>query len=266
MDNILLEKLSDYLNNNPDLITIREINKVSKILNNDNLALNFLLKEYLEYEYDYLKILNKLNVIDYMNNSYYKNIKLNNIKYNNWEIKIDKVKPYELFVCDNFKELNDEIIPQIGYFTKPFYYPTIYKDNRLWMSITPNEINTMKKDISDSFGNVLVLGLGLGYFPYMISLKNNVYNIDVIEIDKSAIDLYNKYIKNQFDSKKINVINYDAKEYIKKLDKKYDFIYIDLWHDVSDGIELYKYFKEYEKIYKDSIFRYWIYDTIKYYL
>ena len=47
MDNILLEKLSDYLNNNPDLITIREINKVSKILNDDNLALNFLLKVYL---------------------------------------------------------------------------------------------------------------------------------------------------------------------------------------------------------------------------
>jgi hypothetical protein len=266
MNQILLEKLSNYLNNNPKEITINQVKKVAKGIP-DKVALSYLLKEYLEYDFDYTKILNELNVKDYINNEYYKNIIFPNKKYNSWEFKHEKYNSYELFVMDDFKEIDGEILPQIGYFNKPFYYPAVFENNRLWMSITPNEINTMKQDISDAYGDVLVVGCGLLYYPYMISNKNNVKSITVIEINEELIDLANKIILSQFENKnKINIIHADAYEYMNNLDKNYDFIYIDIWHDVSDGLLCYNKFKKYEQIYKKSIFRYWIYDTMKFYL
>lgn len=266
MNDKLLEKLSIFLNDNPRQITINQINKVNKGIP-DIIAMKYLLKEYLDYDFDYLKILNELDEKEYINNPYYKNIKIANKKYKNWNLKLDEYKPYELFVMDNFKEINGEILPQIGYFKKPYKYLALYQNNRLWMSITPNEINTMKQDILDAYGDVLVIGCGLLYYPYMISNKNNVKSITVIEINEELIDLANKIILPQFENKnKINIIHADAYEYMNNLDKNYDYIYIDIWHDVSDGILCYNKFKKYEQIYKKSIFRYWIYDTMKFYL
>ena len=136
------------------------------------------------------------------------------------------------------------------------------------MSITPNEVNTMEEDINNSFGNILVVGLGLGYFPYMSHLKKDVLSIDIIEIDKDIISLFKNEILDQFEYKsKINIINSDVYDYFSSNDlSKYDYIYIDIWHDVSDGMKHYLRLKEYEKKYSNVKFRYWIYDTIKYYL
>ena len=136
------------------------------------------------------------------------------------------------------------------------------------MSITPNEVNTMEEDINNSFGNILVVGLGLGYFPYMSHLKKDVLSIDIIEIDKDIISLFKNEILDQFEYKsKINIINSDVYDYFSSNDlSKYDYIYIDIWHDVSDGMKHYLRLKEYEKKYPNVKFRYWIYDTIKYYL
>lgn len=266
MNDKLLEKLSIFLNDNPRQITINQINKVNKGIP-DIIAMKYLLKEYLEFDYDYLKILNELDDKEYINNPYYKNIKIANKKYKNWSIKLAEYKPYELFVMNNFKEKNNEILPQIGYFKKPYKYLAIYQNNRMWMSITPNEINTMKKDIDDAFGNVLVVGVGMLYYPYMISNKDNVKKITVIDNNQEVIDLANNLILPQFENKdKINIINADAYTYLDDLKEEYDFIYIDIWHDVSDGLECYKRFKKYESKYPKSIFRYWIYDTMKFYL
>ena len=266
MNQIILEKLSNYLNNNPKEITINQVKKVAKGIP-DKVALSYLLKEYLEYDFDYTKILNELNVKDYINNEYYKNIIFPNKKYNSWEFKHEKYNSYELFVMDDFKEIDGEILPQIGYFNKPFYYPAVFENNRLWMSITPNEINTMKNDINDAFGNVLVIGVGMLYYTYMISLKSNVKSITVIDIDNNIIKMSKDILLPQFKNKdKIKIINCDAFTYLDNLKEEYDFIYVDIWHDVSDGLPLYKKFKNYESKYPKSIFRYWIYKSMKYYL
>ena len=46
----------------------------------------------------------------------------------------------------------------------------------------------------------------------------------------------------------------------------YDFIFADTWHDPSDGIEMYEKFKNAEKYSPDSVYMYWIEDTLKYYM
>ena len=44
----------------------------------------------------------------------------------------------------------------------------------------------------------------------------------------------------------------------------YDFVFVDIWHDPSDGIDLYLKFKSLEK--KNIKYSYWIEDTIKCYI
>ena len=268
MDNILLEKISEFLNDNPKSITINQVNKVLKSGCSEDYAIKLLLDLYLDYKFDYTKILFKEDINKYLSNPYYKNIKFNTKRCNSWQFKYTKYDPYELFVSDNFFKIDDEIYPHLGYFNKPFRYPSVYQNDRLWMSITPNEVNTMEEDINNSFGNILVVGLGLGYFPYMSHLKKDVLSIDIIEIDKDIISLFKNEILDQFEYKsKINIINSDVYDYFSSNDlSKYDYIYIDIWHDVSDGMKHYLRLKEYEKKYPNVKFRYWIYDTIKYYL
>ena len=46
----------------------------------------------------------------------------------------------------------------------------------------------------------------------------------------------------------------------------YDFVFCDIWHDPSDGVEAYKRLKEYEKLLPNAEFEYWIEQTMKYYM
>ena len=122
----------------------------------------------------------------------------------------------------------------------------------------------MKKSISEATGNVLTYGLGLGYYAYMVSMKDNVESVTIVEKDKGIIDLFTRYILPQFKNKsKIKIINDDAFNYFKK-DIYYDYVFVDIWHDPSDGIDLYLKFKNLEK---DNIkYSYWIEDTLKCYI
>ncbi|MNI89136.1 hypothetical protein D3C73_1465030 [compost metagenome] len=48
--------------------------------------------------------------------------------------------------------------------------------------------------------------------------------------------------------------------------EKYDFVFTDLWHDVSDGIDLYLRMKKIAAQYPDTKFTYWIEKSILCYL
>ena len=271
-DIIVLEKLSYYLNFNSTMINQKQMNYMLKNGLSESMAYRSLLLDYLEIDSPSLKNyftsnLCLLDTLEYLNNPYYKNINFLNVKNNKWEFKISKYEPYELFVKDDFIFENDMVLPSLGYFNKPFYYPSVYENNRLWMSVTPNEINTMKKPIEEACGNVCTIGLGLGYYTYMVSLKENVKSVTVVERDKEVIELFKKYILPQIEFKdKIKIIESDCFSFLDKMDTNYDYLFIDIWHDVSDGIMLYKKILPYEKKYPNTKFRYWIYDTMKYYL
>ncbi len=270
MNEFLFERLSFYLNDYSSFITEDMINDYSHIVDFDTREIiiyaladllkldNYIVENYLK------KTMIELDENVYKSDLYYKNIKLNNVKNNKWSLKYKSYKPYELFVYNDIVvDEKGRMIPQIGYFKEEYEYPVICFNNREWMMITPNEIETMKKPINNAFGNVLTFGLGLGYFAYMASLKENVNSITVVEIDKDAISLFKKYILPQFEHKdKIKIICADA--YTFKYDDWYDYVFIDIWHDPSDGTVAYKYFKDKEK--EGIKYDYWIEDTIKCYL
>ena len=125
------------------------------------------------------------------------------------------------------------------------------------MSIIPNEIETMKDDIAKVSGKVLVYGLGLGYYPYMISLKDEVKEIVIVEKDSNIIKLFKENILPQFKNKdKIKIVQDDAFHFEKTDTKTYDYCFVDLWHGSEDGIEFYLKFKALELRSKNYL--YWL--------
>lgn len=271
----VLTLLSKFLNETPTIIDTSSINKLMKFNINEEQAYFLLLISYLGLDDNdplvesyFKKMIKKLDNNQYMSDPYYQNIKFSKHKNKEWEIKNSMYKAYEAFVENDFKYDFDRVIPQIGFFSKPFYYPSIYQNGRLWMSVTPNEINTMKKPIKEAKGKVLTFGLGLGYYAYMVSLKEDVQEITIIEKDQNVIQLFKEYILPQFKFKdKIKIINIDAYDYLESMkDNNYDYVFVDIYHDASDGKEVYLKFKPYQEKLINTKFSYWIYDTIKFYL
>ena len=198
---------------------------------------------------------------EYYDDPYYKNIKSLTIKEKDWLLTMLHYNPYQAFVYDEIKVETPyfkEIVP-LGYFKNKFNYLAIIQDEKIWMSVIPHEINTMKKPIEKAYGDVLVIGLGLGYYSYMISLKDDVDKITIIEKDHKAIKLFKEKILPSFEYKnKIKIINDDAFEFLKNNSHEYDFAFVDIYHNVSDGLSLYLMSKYYENKYENTHFEYWI--------
>ena len=191
-----------------------------------------------EYFANYLK---KLSPNDYLNNAYVQSIKKTG-KYKKYALKYIDYEPYQLFPYDDILVKGDKEYSQIGYFDKKFSYLALTEGNNIWMSLNPNEIETMKPFINASKGNVLVLGLGMGYVPFMMASKKDVKSVTVIEKDPEIIALFNNLIWPDFVNKeKIKIIQDDAINYVNKKNNqiKYDYIFADLWHSPEDGLSLF---------------------------
>ncbi len=206
----------------------------------------------------------------YHDDLYYKNIRFNDISNGKWTLKFETIDAYEPFVCDDMVEMDDgRVIPQIGFFDCEYRFPAVLENDREWMTLLPNETNSQKEAIDEAFGNVVTYGMGLGYFAYMVSQKENVKQVTVVERDESVVDLFKKHILPQFDNKdKIKIIVCDAFEYAEKIapQQKFDFMFADIWHDVDDGIDLYKRFKNLEYLNANTKYMYWLEKTMKCYL
>ena len=192
-------------------------------------------------------------------NPYYKNIKISDVKLDSLSLVYDSYRPYEIFALDDITVDIDYVEnSKLAFFKNNFPFIALNHQKTTWMSITPNEIKTMEKHINLAHGDVNIFGLGLGYFPYMISLKDNVNHIFIYEKDSKIIELFNKYLLPQFPYKeKIKIIHQDALEVIQKpLQGNYTFI--DLWHNAEDGIELFLKFKRNEKNNPNMSFSYWL--------
>ena len=209
-----------------------------------------------------------LDPIEYLNNPYYKNIQLKNLFSLNFTFKKQRYLPYECFVYKDttFNNLDYYLeITHLGYFKQTFEYLVLFEKNIPWMSITPNEIETMKEPISLANGKVLTFGLGLAYYTYMVLFNNKIEKIRVIEKSKTLIDLFTKNLLNQFPNKqKLEVYQADQFDLNKVLPliKNSDFIFIDTYHTGMDGLNIYLKFKSIEKNYPNIKFYYWIENSI----
>lgn len=281
---VLLEGLAELLNNRPDWIDADAIRELTGDgLLSEQEAYSLLLAAVLGLSIDrspmhreiynayFPELLHFLQAEEYRADPYYRTVRLPDAKDGRWEFRTQRYRPFEAFACDDLLWRPDgRVIPQIGYFREAFDYPVVLEDGREWMLITPNEINTMKPAVDAAYGRVLTYGLGLGYFAFMAARKAEVESVTVVEREAGVMNLFRKYILPQFGTagEKIRLIRADAFEYAEHEMGKggYNFVFTDLWHDPSDGVELYRRMKALESRSPGSEFAYWIEPTLRCYM
>ena len=211
-------------------------------------------------------VLKARDIQAYRSNPYLERISFPNARMAHWQWTRQTYAPYQLFPCGNTVLTADgrEIAP-LGYFQEAFSYPAVLENGREWMTVTPNEIETMAAPLASARGKTAVLGLGLGYFAFMAAAKEEVSSVTVIERDSNAIALFQDRLLPQFPGRhKIRLLHGDAFDYLDRgMDKEcYDFAFLDLWHDVSDGLPLYLKLRKMERRFSQTDFSYWIEDSM----
>lgn len=273
---LVFSRVATYLNEFPCLITEDAIKEITGgVVENEQMAFyiflsgalseNDTLSRLFEREY-FNRGVRKLDPREYLENPYFKNIKIPNKQAGTWTLGYQAYKAYEGFIWKDIEVLDDyKEVPQIGFFDREFSFPTVFENGVEWMAIKPNEIETMKHHIQKMRGRVAVFGLGIGYFAYMVSEKSDVEEIVIIERDENVIKLFNEYILPQFSNKdKIKIVKADAFDYAenKMPDEQFDKAFVDLWHDTSDGVDLYMKIKKLECKSPKTEFCYWIEKSI----
>ena len=215
------------------------------------------------FERDYiLPSIKKLDPKRYTENPYYKNIRIPDVTSGKWQLKNQTYEPYQGFICDDLFPLPDyREISKIGFFSESFDFPAILENGNEWMTLTPVDLDTCTEAIAFARGNVVTFGLGLGYYTYMVSEKEEVSSVTAIDISDDAIGMFKKYILPQFPRRdKVRVVKCDAFEYAEKImpGEKFDFAFVDTWRDVSDGFDMYIRMKRLEKLNGGTEFSYWV--------
>lgn len=204
----------------------------------------------------------RLDPKNYEENPYYKNIVIPEVTDGSWELKRESYKPYrgviahDMIMKEDYRE-----IPPLGFFEREFSFPAVLEDSNEWMTLTPVDLDTCEEAIERAEGRVVTFGLGLGYYAYMVSQKDNVESITVVERSAQVIKLFEKYILPQFPNKdKVHIVNSDAFEYAERVmpDERFDLAFVDTWRDASDGAPMYRKMKALEGLSPNTHFMYWI--------
>ncbi len=196
----------------------------------------------------------------YLDNPYFKTVKPSPKKIGNIVLSYDKYLPKQGFVYDEIV-VSDPFFQErtpFGFFKREFSYLALKENDVTWMSVTPHEINTMKDSIAKAKGHVITLGLGLGYYAFMVSNKKEVSKITIIEANQKIIDIFKKEILPFFPNKyKIEIVNKDAFEYLSEQISG-DYLFADLWHLPEDGLPMYAKLLNLEQVNPQIKFDYWI--------
>lgn len=203
-----------------------------------------------------------LRLEDYLANPYLQKLKSLSFSKDDWALTNKTIKAYTLFPYQEEYHFGSDYLLKmsLAFFDQDYIYPSISLYGNEWMSLNPYEIRTMETPIIQAKGKVLTLGLGLGYYAYMIHLKEEVKEVHIVEMDKGLIDIFNEYLLPLFEHpEKIHIHKADAFRFIESIeDKDYNFIFADLWHDTSDGLPMYLKLKRSLHCFKYTQCSYWI--------
>ena len=124
-----------------------------------------------------------------------------------------------------------------GYFTgwqpaTPNY--TLYKDNTIWMSLTPMELESQSHHALAAEGHTVIMGLGMGVLLYNILGREEVTQVTVIEHDRTVFELLHQIANPTSWSgwKKVKFVFADALEW--KPDEHIDYLTVDIWPKLGD--------------------------------
>lgn len=196
-------------------------------------------------------------------NPYFKNINIGNWRVGN--IYLNKKEFYmagRTYVLDERKRNKETLEPmyEFFYFPSNVCYPVLgeVSPDTKWMGVELAEINSFDSFIKEANGKVLLMGCGLGYLAYMLSLKDDVEEVTIIELDKDVIGMFQKYLKPQMNNK-INIVHGDAIECLERADiSRYQYCSVDIWRGTKDMLPIYLKCLLFEQNHPNTKFHYWL--------
>lgn len=126
-------------------------------------------------------------------------------------------------IDDGIRRATLSMGPRFGHcrFNNVVYVPKITEDGEVWMSLTPFEILTQRPGLKKARGNVLVGGLGMGWFAKRCCERKQVTSVTVIEKDPSIVEHF------KFEHPKLKKI-VCSDVWLADF-SKYDSILLDIW-------------------------------------
>ncbi len=171
-----------------------------------------------------------------------------------------RIPAMTLFPAGDLRCLEDgRVIQPLGFFPSDYRYPSLRDGGREWMSLHPNEIETILPKAKAAHGRVLCLGVGIGYYLYHAAVNPRVESITAVERDPGILRWFNRQLLPHFPGAEIRAVQGDALD-PKWLRGDYDTVFADLWHDVSDGLPLWRRLKAMET--PGRTFQYWLDETL----
>ena len=204
----------------------------------------------------------------YEADAYFQTVKPAMGLHGNIDLVHEHIAPMELFVAADFeRDAQGRILPRLGWFDRSFAYPALREDGQVWMTVTPNEINTIQPAVAQSRGKVLTYGLGLGYYAFHCLLKEAVASVTVVEKNPTVIEVFQRHLLPFFPRQEdLRIIQADAFDYAAQTMPRegYDTVFTDLWRDAADGIPLYQRMKRLET--PGPRYLYWMEKTLRAYM
>lgn len=206
-----------------------------------------------------------------MANPYLQNIKVPNVSNNRFKLSNKRIIRPGFVTKYKAKQRDLKTMRQVNsYFVcdKSLRFPGISEGEQTtcWMTVEPSEIESFKKIIEEATGKVLLLGCGLGYLAYMLSRKDEVTSITIVDNNQDVLDLFTTHILPQFDNKeKVKVVNSDGLDYLKNTDLSiFNNVNVDIWYDTIDMIYTYLRCLEIERNNPTVNFSYWLEEELKF--
>lgn len=203
-------------------------------------------------------------------NPYLRDIKVPNVTLNHVRLSNQRMVKKDAIVAYKEKSRNlDTFEQEVSYFTcdENLHFPAITEGdtNVCWMSVEPSEISSFQPFVEEAKGNVLLIGCGLGYAAYMLSLKEEVTHITIVDLNPDILQIFSTHLLPQFSHRsKISLVCADAMEFLYAQDlSAYDHINVDIWHDTTDMIGYYVRCLEVEAKYPNTQFSYWLEKELK---
>lgn len=191
--------------------------------------------------YYFSKAASCMHVGDYgllKNNMFLNNIKLPIGEYGDISISMYNNVRGSIVVSElgDYDEVIGYYMPYIHIWLKDFSFPVLFNNDKLVSGVFLTNIKLTEAEFDKATGNVLIYGLNMGYYPYIISNKEDVKSITIVEESSDIIMLFLNYILPQFKYKdKVNVIHecFD-RHYPTVEDGEYDVIYTELYTRLED--------------------------------
>lgn len=133
-------------------------------------------------------------------------------------------------------ELKRQVQPVLrGYFRGLQICPDNYlliREDRIWMSLSPVEIESLAPHVARMRGHVVIAGLGMGLALYNALLRPAVRRVTVLERDSEVIALFAAMTDRSWpESARFTIEHADAREWLSS--EPVDYLYADIWDKIG---------------------------------